>query len=778
MGCHYCPSDGTCYNSNTYNFTPKSQSCVTPESYLVGGNVCSLSPDDDFFTDPLYEAQQWVYDMIRIVPVWTKGYSGKGIRVRINDNGVDGTHDEFERFNITASCEAALPRDVDTDGHGTAVASIIGAASNNGLCAAGIAPNVSTSSCNVFTNTMLFLSEKLDSFDISQNSWGLPACGNGISTRRTMRGLQTPVNETRCPFQSKVVGEEYDDPCDVCNFEGTEPISLACEAAIITHCTIERQYENDEAACLNFLDLLVNEGDCSYDKVPVVVSDALSTGILEGRNGKGIIYVFSSGDGFSSGDDVNFSGLTNSRFVVTVGGVGKDGLHASYSTPGAALFVSAPGGDYDAVSNHMVAAIGGGCNGTLPGTSFAAAVVSGVIALILEANGDLTWRDVQGILATTSQPVVDQDDTSAIINAAGLWHSNYYGFGIIDAESAVNASEKWPLYSTERNIVGTSIDQNMTIPDDASKVVISTVSIPKEGNEDFIVESASVFLQLEHFSRGDLEVTLESPSGTLSVLHPGKRIENTQQRPDDRWKLLTLRNWGESGYGNWTLRVRDMHAGDVSDCADAPFYVVLDDDQEVTCDQAESEEWCSNGTRSEDTIANATFDSFFAAQENGLTIEQACCRCGGGLSSTDVKNVLVEWRLFLYGHGNEEEFVTPDASLSPGDPTLSPGDPTLSPSTTGVRPSDPPSPPSRSSAPSAPSSSIDTETDSEPSPPVSNQVQGGTDQAKKQSTTEMVIMIVSIVVVSLFVIAAVKWTCNSPQPSARFQPVDRTSDII
>ena len=50
---------------------------------------------------------------------------------------------------------------------------------------------------------------------------------------------------------------------------------------------------------------------------------------------------------------------------------------------------------------------------------------------MLEANPRLGWRDVQGILARTSQ-VVYEDDPTWVRNGAGLSHSEKYGYGIIE----------------------------------------------------------------------------------------------------------------------------------------------------------------------------------------------------------------------------------------------------------------------------------------------------------------------------------------------------------
>ena len=84
--------------------------------------------------------------------------------------------------------------------------------------------------------------------------------------------------------------------------------------------------------------------------------------------------------------------------------------------------------------------------------------------------------------------------------------------------------------------------------------------------ETFVTESAVVYLDLHHASRGDLEIVLTSPGGTESVLTPGQRPENSQT--EVRWKLMTVRNWGESAKGDWTLSILDKSLGDISSCVD------------------------------------------------------------------------------------------------------------------------------------------------------------------------------------------------------------------
>ena len=149
------------------------------------------------------------------------------------------------------------------------------------------------------------------------------------------------------------------------------------------------------------------------------------------------------------------------------------------------------------------------------GTSFACPVVSGVIALMLEANPDLTWRDVQAILATTSQRVEDDTDPSSAVNSAGLWHSNQYGFGIVDAAAAVEAAESWNVVPPEMMTSATVSGLDLQISDDASQPVSSSIAIQ---DSNLIVETVHVYLNLDHSSRGHLEILLTSPGGMVSEL--------------------------------------------------------------------------------------------------------------------------------------------------------------------------------------------------------------------------------------------------------------------
>lgn len=338
-------------------------------------------------------------------------------------------------------------------------------------------------------------------------------------------------------------------------------------------------------------------------------------------------------------------GWLNSRMTITCGAVDKNGEHASYSSGGSALFISGPGGDFDSLGNNIVASPGGGCEDASVGTSFSTPSVAGAIALVLEANPNIGWRDVQGILASTARKT-DPDHPSWATNAAGFHHSNLYGFGVMDAKAAVDAAKTWLNFGPEKHLLAGSGIVYVAIPDDESKQGTSTISI---NETDFSMESVVVYLQLDHESRGDLEVVLTSPSGTQSVLHPPLRPENRHLEGEERWKLMTVRHWGEKPLGSWTLTLVDHNEGNLGDCVNLDYLLILELDDGKTgladCDSLAAARICEDGTVYDTEVDNAIDEN------NGLSGREACCACGGGRATSDV-NALISWRLVIYGHGS------------------------------------------------------------------------------------------------------------------------------
>ncbi len=118
------------------------ETCTLPAGfYDSGGPLRFVYPND-----PLYDAQ-WGLKSIDIEVAWVRGATGKGARVAVLDTGLDYRHpdlfasggpgiDLIEELSDTPDCPGAQ----DENGHGTAVAGIIAAGTNNGIGIAGIAP--------------------------------------------------------------------------------------------------------------------------------------------------------------------------------------------------------------------------------------------------------------------------------------------------------------------------------------------------------------------------------------------------------------------------------------------------------------------------------------------------------------------------------------------------------------------------------------------------------------------------------------------------------------
>ena len=290
----------------------------------------------------------------------------------------------------------------------------------------------------------------------------------------------------------------------------------------------------------------------------VLTLNAIEKNIKQGRNGLGNIYVCSAGNGLESNDNVNYDGYANSRYTIAVSALNHLGKQTNYSEPGAAILIAAPGGNQtvgiatiDLVGRHGVAK--GDCRENFSGTSASTGIVSGVIALMLEANPKLTWRDVQHILVNTARKN-DPNDDDWKMNGAGFHINHKYGFGAVDATAAVQmaASSSWKSLTNSSAMPYKKAVQ-LSIPDNNSEGLTSIITVPEE--HAFKIEHVDVIFRASHRRRGDLRLVLTSPSGTQSVLADCHEDENTDY---NNWRFMTVRNWNELSPGDWRLTVADL----------------------------------------------------------------------------------------------------------------------------------------------------------------------------------------------------------------------------
>jgi len=294
-----------------------------------------------------------------------------------------------------------------------------------------------------------------------------------------------------------------------------------------------------------------------------------------GRDGLGTIIVKSAGNNRGSGFDTNYDNFANHRQVITVGAVDHNGVVSYYSNPGANLLVVAPSSTYGVgLTTTDVAGAGGNNTGdyvtAFGGTSAAAPQISGVVALMLEANPDLGWRDVQEILAMSARQVggpgsltgSEKYDWSyngaSNWNGGGMHFSNDYGFGLVDALAAVRLAESWTLTGTSANEIKVSISaaMNTTIPDNGS------ITFQLALSQDILIDHLELTVDILHANRGDLVITLTSPDGTTSILL-NRPLNGNDTGDNLLFSFGSNAFWGELSAGTWTVTISDASGGNV-----------------------------------------------------------------------------------------------------------------------------------------------------------------------------------------------------------------------
>ncbi|MCX6973123.1 MAG: S8 family serine peptidase, partial [Verrucomicrobia bacterium] len=431
---------------------------------------------------------------------------GQGVTIGIVDDSLQWNHPDLSpnmrnELNWDWNQGDADPSPYyDEDSHGTACAGVAAARGNNRRGVSGVAPEASLVGMRLISGPSTDLDEaeamawKSDQIEIKSNSWGYPSVYDG-------------------GFYSL--------------------------------------YKNSDLA-----------------------NTALKYAIDFGRNGKGTIFTFAAGNSFEyydfvnnidvpSGARVEFSDYQGSMYTIAVGAIDSSGRKSYYSQIGSALVVSAPSngeigimttdrtGDYGYNYGFSQSdfASSGDVTKTFGGTSSACPTVSGVIALMLEKNPDLGWRDVQEILICSANNTFDAAGWET--NGAGIKFNYNYGAGLVDAEAAVNMADGWSNLGSQKSQTISNTDTE-TIA--AGATVNRTFTV---NGTNLRVEHVTLRLTVEDIKKGDLTITLKSQNGTESIFC---EPHDDDQNSLDNWTFMTVRNWGEMSNGNWTLSITNHGA--------------------------------------------------------------------------------------------------------------------------------------------------------------------------------------------------------------------------
>ncbi len=473
--------------------------------------------------DPLFN-QQWHFGQIgNIQRIWDE-FTGTGVSVVVYDDGLQSTHPDLAA-NYDRSAEFIYngvrfsPTPLSGDaGHGTACAGLIGAVASNGRGGTGVAFGVDLTGVNYL--------------DVIQN---------------------------------------YNDP--------SVPADLALYRAAMRHAA-------------NF-DVMSNSwgwsGEFSADQNLAIANSfaardaALFAEICStGRGGLGTVIVkAASNDTLNAGGD----GWNVSRHTLTVSASDSTGFVADYSNWGADVLVAGPAAE---VTTDLVGA--GGYNtgpndgdplpvdytGTFNGTSAATPVVAGVVALMLDANAGLGWRDVHTILALTAGHTgSDYDSLGSGFEVGGWgfgsgsqWNGGgqafhySYGYGMVDAYAAVRVAEAWAEFGraaqTSANERVVTVDYNGA---GRNIVDLGTASIAVTTAQAIEIECIYVTVSVTHSYATDLVISLIAPDGAVIPL-----ISYTE----DEFLMTNGFTWtfgvealrGYSSAGTWRVQVQDEYAGD------------------------------------------------------------------------------------------------------------------------------------------------------------------------------------------------------------------------
>ena len=355
----------------------------------------------------------------------------------------------------------------------------------------------------------------------------------------------------------------------------------------------------------------------SYGGLPFPVNAApedeqlFAYGTRRLRDGLGAIYVKSAGNSFDDCASLRYplnarigcasangDSLNNLPNLIVVGALNARGVRASYSSAGANLWVTAPAGEYGTLSPAMIttdqvgalagygAVFGdrlasradvnpnGDYTSLFNGTSSAAPNLSGVVAILLDAVPDLTWRDVKHLLAKTARQTNSTirtlrssfGETSRTVqhgwrvNGAGYNFHNWYGFGGVHAANALAEARRMggDALGPHRRSGWFHAEGNLRIPDNdggGATQALMVAGLPPFAN----IEAVVLEVVLDHPFPHDVGIELISPAGMRSIVNPpfNEALAFDTGGALLRWRLLSNAFYGENPNGAWRLSVFD-----------------------------------------------------------------------------------------------------------------------------------------------------------------------------------------------------------------------------
>ena len=414
--------DSSPYNTYVMNVSNWDSLFIISNSIYESGMVEYCHPNFivpiDLNYDPLYGSQYYLNNTnnidINAPNAWLLANNATSVKIAVIDEGVEEHEDLANKVlpGMTVSysndrpntygrpCSVTQPTSCwhySVFAHGEACAGIIAADHNNNKGIKGVIDNAQIVPINIFNNWYI-------------EDYSPYYCY--VKYRETVNDYANAINAAWNTFG-----------CDVLNNSWT------CHAT--------------DPNSVSYADNLI---------------DAINNAITYGRNGKGAIVVFGSGNDYQDCSGVSFP--ANVAGVIAVGAINANtGTIQSYSGRGLELSLVAPTGtnSNDLVTCDRMGILGyntannGHYTDEFGGTSAACPQVSGVAALMLSVNPNLTSQEVTTILQTTARDW----------GTPGF--DTIYGYGLLDAHKAVLAAAYYQIYG----------DDEISLCDNTSYTVIN-----------------------------------------------------------------------------------------------------------------------------------------------------------------------------------------------------------------------------------------------------------------------------------------------------------------
>ncbi|XDV18704.1 hypothetical protein PO909_024346, partial [Leuciscus waleckii] len=286
-----------------------------------------------------------------------------------------------------------------------------------------------------------------------------------------------------------------------------------------------------------------------------LAKEAFLRGVLEGRGGRGSIFVWASGNGGREKDSCNCDGYTNSIYTLSISSSTQNGNVPWYSEACSSTLATTYSSGGLNEKQIVTTDLRQKCTDSHTGTSASAPLAAGIIALALEANKNLTWRDMQHLVVRTSNPAhLSTNDWK--INGVGRRVSHSYGYGLLDAGAIVSLAKNWTNVGPQQKCVLSLVSEPMNI---GSHLVITKIVDACTGTANFVssLEHAQAQLTLSYNRRGNLAIYLISPQGTRSTLLAPRPHDYSSEGFND-WAFMTTHSWDEDPRGEWTLEIENV----------------------------------------------------------------------------------------------------------------------------------------------------------------------------------------------------------------------------